>query len=403
MSLPAAFASGLWRSAFVPAATAAVGAAAALLDRGVWTAALVATLLALCAWAARTNRRRSAALAEAEQLRGEHRILRECVEHNPLAFAVYDGNDELIAWNKAYQTIHAEAFRQLQPRLNEGRIKYVDLVRVTETVLRGEAAEEEVVRRVALQRRADGVGVDREYPGLGWLRVSKFAMPSGAVAGFAVDINQLKQREAALREQVALSQSLAVQLRELADTDALTGAASRRAFLERADEAFMRSRRYGDDLCLALLDIDAFKAVNDTHGHAAGDEVLAGVVARCKAQLRDGADICGRIGGEEFAILLPQTSAAGGRALAERLRQAIAACVFKVAGRSFHVSASLGVAARTERDNNVAAMLARADAALYRAKDSGRDRVELAENSTRCPGTPLADTAAEPGASAPVS
>ena len=88
------------------------------------------------------------------------------------------------------------------------------------------------------------MAVDREYPNLGWLRVCKFATPSGAVAGFAVDINELKQREAALKEQVALSETLARQLRERADTDALTGTKSRRAFLECAAEEVQRMRRY---------------------------------------------------------------------------------------------------------------------------------------------------------------
>ena len=85
--------------------------------------------------------------------------------------------------------------------------------------------------------------MDREYPSLGWLRVCKFATPSGAVAGFAVDINELKQREAALKEQIALSDALARQLRERADTDALTGTQSRRAFLECAAEEFQRMRQ----------------------------------------------------------------------------------------------------------------------------------------------------------------
>ena len=235
-------------------------------------------------------------------------MLRESIENNPMPYAVYDDQDCLIAWNKAYEATHAEAFRRLRSQAEQGRLLYGELLRVTaEATLPAEAVAEHVAQRLRRQREANGVAVDREYPSLGWLRVCKFATPSGAVAGFAVDINELKQREAALKEQIALSDTLARQLRELADTDALTGTQSRRAFLERAAEELQRTRRYGHPLCLAMLDIDAFKAVNDLRGHAAGDQVLARVAAVCLAQLRTGTDHCGRLGGEEFAILMPET------------------------------------------------------------------------------------------------
>jgi diguanylate cyclase (GGDEF)-like protein len=208
--------------------------------------------------------------------------------------------------------------------------------------------------------------------------VCKFATPSGAVAGFAVDINELKQREAALQEQIALSETLARQLRERADTDALTGTMSRRAFLEGATEELHRTRRYGHTLCLAMLDIDAFKAVNDHRGHAAGDQVLARVASVCLSELRAGTDHCGRLGGEEFAILMPETELAGARVVAERLLAGIRELRFEAAGQAFGVSASIGVAALHAADDGVAALMARADAALYRAKKAGRDRVSVA-------------------------
>lgn len=363
----------------LPLATALVGLAAALLDPRPPTLALAALLLGLGAagvWAARRRRRRQAAV---DRVVAEHRMLRESVENNPMPYAVYDDRDRLIAWNKAYQATHAEAFKRLQSRPDQGGLIYGELVRITaEATLPPEQVAAHVAERVRQQREATGIGVDREYPGLGWLRVCKFATPSGAVAGFAVDINELKQREAALKEQVALSEQLTHQLRELADTDALTGTSTRRAFLARAEAEFQRTRRYGHPLCVAMLDIDDFKAVNDRHGHGAGDQVLARVAGECMVQLRACTDCCGRLGGEEFAILMPETELAGAQVLAERLCTAIRALRFEAGGQAFGVSVSVGVSSLSDGDDSFATLLGRADAALYRAKATGRDRVALA-------------------------
>ena len=226
-----------------------------------------------------------------ERIVTEHRMLRESVEGNPMPYAVYDAEDRLIAFNKAYEATHAEAFRRLHHLVDARQLRYADLIRVTAqaTMPPGEV-EAHIAERVRRQREADGAAVDREYPGLGWLRVCKFATPSGAIAGFAVDINELKNREAALEAQIVRSGELERKLRELADTDVLTGLASRRAFLARAAEEFLRARRYGGALCVAMLDVDEFKAVNDRRGHAAGDGVLVRVAHTCRAQMRGGID-----------------------------------------------------------------------------------------------------------------
>jgi len=368
-----------WNGIWLPLAMAVAGVGAALVDRGPLTVVLVLALLALCAAALTAGWHRRGAAAEVRRLVAEHRMLRESIENNPMPYAVYDDQDWLIAWNKAYEATHAEAFRRLRSQVEQGRLQYAELLRVTaEATLPAEAVAGHVAERLQRQREANGVAVDREYPSLGWLRVCKFATPSGAVAGFAVDINELKQREAALKEQIALSDTLARQLRELANTDALTGTLNRRAFLERAAEEIQRTRRYGHPFCLAMLDIDAFKAVNDLRGHAAGDQVLARVATVCLDQLRTGTDHCGRLGGEEFAILMPETELVGARAIAERLCAAIRELRFEAGGQAFCVSASIGVAALSSADDGVAALLARADAALYLAKGTGRDRVMVA-------------------------
>jgi diguanylate cyclase (GGDEF)-like protein len=381
------FRSDDWIGVTLPLAMALAGIGAAVLERGPITFALVGVLLVLGAAAVWLGWRRRGTAADVHRLMAEHRMLRESIENTPMPYSVYDDQDRLIAWNKAYEACHAEAFNRLSSQAEQGRLQYADLLRVTaEATLPAEAVAEHVAERLRRQREANGAAVDREYPSLGWLRVCKFATPSGAVAGFAVDINELKQREAALKEQVALSETLARQLRERADTDALTGTKSRRAFLECAAEEVQRMRRYGHPLCLAMLDIDAFKAVNDDRGHAAGDQVLARVAAVCLAQLRAG-DHCGRLGGEEFAIVMPETDLAGAQALAERLCAAIRELRFEAAGQTYGVSASIGVAALAAADEGIDALMARADAALYQAKGAGRDRVIVAGADAEWPGT----------------
>jgi len=189
----------------------------------------------------------------------------------------------------------------------------------------------------------------------------------GAPAGIVGVMTDISERKALERE-----------LTRLATTDPLTSAANRRHFLSQAEQEMERAGRYGRQLGVVMIDIDHFKAVNDGHGHAAGDAVLVAVAAACRSLLRD-VDCLGRIGGEEFALLLPETSLVGASEVAERLRQAIAATQVTVGHHVLHVTASLGAAERRDDDAGFDALLARADAALYRAKASGRDRVELAE------------------------
>lgn len=344
---------------------------------GTWQLALLGLLLGFSAWAAIAAWRARQALVAAARIEAEHRMLRESVEGNPMPYAVYDDQDRLIAWNKAYEATHEEAFRHLGTQIAAGKLRYADLIQVTaQATMKPEEVEAHVAERVRKQREGSGEAVDREYPRLGWLRVCKFATPSGAVAGFAVDINELKQREAALEAQIERSQALERQLRELADTDALTGASSRRAFLGRADNEFQRAQRYGHPLCVAMLDIDEFKGVNDRHGHGVGDQVLARVAEVCIGQLR-AVDHVGRLGGEEFAILLPETDLDGAQRFAERLCEAIRELRFEGAGDELRVSASVGVSEAANCDGDFSALLGRADAALYVAKGEGRNRVSI--------------------------
>jgi diguanylate cyclase (GGDEF)-like protein/PAS domain S-box-containing protein len=161
-------------------------------------------------------------------------------------------------------------------------------------------------------------------------------------------------------------------------TDALTGVANRCHFMHRANDEFARSRRYAHALVVWMVDLDHFKSVNDTYGHQAGDTVLQSFVSTCRNTVRDW-DVIGRVGGEEFAVLLPETSPGDALAVAERLRQTVATTRVPLAsGQSVSITVSIGMAAVSEADADMQAVLARADEALYQAKRTGRDKVSVA-------------------------
>lgn len=169
------------------------------------------------------------------------------------------------------------------------------------------------------------------------------------------------------------------QARYAAEHDHLTGAWSRRAFFGRAELAHADAVRTGGPLSLLIFDVDHFKAINDTHGHAVGDRVLADLVARTDAVLRGGA--CARLGGEEFAVLLPQTSADAARRVADDLRLMLErALVPGVGGAAVRYTVSVGVAT-LDVGESLPGLMQRADAALYAAKRAGRNRVVEAHSA----------------------
>jgi diguanylate cyclase (GGDEF)-like protein len=163
------------------------------------------------------------------------------------------------------------------------------------------------------------------------------------------------------------------QARYAAEHDHLTGAWSRRAFFGRAERAHADAVHTGETLSLLIFDVDHFKAINDTHGHAVGDRVLADLVARTGAVLRG--DACARLGGEEFAVLLPHADADAALQLAEKLRRTLErAAVAGAGGAAVRYTVSVGAASLDEGES-LAGLLQRADAALYAAKRGGRNRV----------------------------
>ncbi|MCA1620295.1 MAG: diguanylate cyclase [Acidobacteria bacterium] len=191
--------------------------------------------------------------------------------------------------------------------------------------------------------------------------------------GYLTDPTDLDLLRSRARTLLELKQYLD-SCQEAAFTDHLTGLANRRRFERQLEREVARTERYGRPFCLLLVDIDNFKDVNDTYGHDAGDEALRGVANVIQSGTR-GIDTGARIGGDEFAVILPETSLERGLEVAERLRTAIAALD---AYREARVTASIGVAELPACARTGDGLRAAADAALYEAKRSGRDRTACA-------------------------
>jgi len=180
---------------------------------------------------------------------------------------------------------------------------------------------------------------------------------------------ELARRNKELRER-------SEELRRLATVDHLTGCFNRRYFMNAADTEISRTRRHDRPLAVAMLDIDHFKQVNDTYGHQAGDLVLIKVAKSCEQALRD-EDILGRIGGEEFAVLLPETCEEDALSVLTRMCDNIRALIFVHDGQKIQVTVSVGLTLVLPKDISIDDAIKRADAGLYLAKNAGRDRIVI--------------------------
>lgn len=182
---------------------------------------------------------------------------------------------------------------------------------------------------------------------------------------------------------VTQRKNLERELQRLATTDMLTGMANRRAFLERAESAYAHSLGSGEPLTLLMLDLDHFKTINDRFGHLEGDRALVEFARAARSQLR-ATDVVGRLGGEEFGVLLPLTSMDEGMEVARRILESVRALELRdETGQAYALTASLGISTFHTADRSVRDLLDRADQALYRAKHQGRNQIAVQATDSR--------------------
>ena len=287
-----------------------------------------------------------------EALAAERQRLEAIVDRFPAGVLVVDEEDRITHSNQAF----AELFG---PRFSPAH-------------LLGMSRKDEIDRLAPLfEEQPDLSSVSEELTMRDGRILTREEISIAGTKGFVgqlliyQDITEYKQREKVLEH--------------LATTDALTELSNRRSFMQRCELEVERLRRYGgDSFALVMFDLDHFKQVNDTWGHPVGDLVLVHVAAIVRQLLRV-TDVAGRLGGEEFMVLLPSTGLSGARQLAERLRQRIAENPIAGPAGQFSVSASLGVTTfPIDGSDDLPKAMVRADQALYAAKSGGRNRVAVA-------------------------
>ena len=189
-------------------------------------------------------------------------------------------------------------------------------------------------------------------------------------------LSQTEKINRELEEEIDRRHKLEIKLKELAATDPLTGLYNRREYEMLFGHEMERARRTNSPLSVCIVDLDHFKKVNDTYGHAAGDEVLRRMADLFRSKLRS-MDIVGRLGGEEFIILLPETTIDQASMVGNRLLGALSTTDIQTSAATLRVSATIGITQLYPNDRDVNVIIQRADAALYKGKEAGRNRVEI--------------------------
>lgn len=322
----------------------------------------------------------------------EHALLDDAIESLPDGFALFDSDDRLLLCNQRYR----EIYRDSAPAIIIGA-SFESMVR--HGLERGQypqagttpgERETWLAERLRRHREPDGVPVLQELPGNRWLRIDERRTRGSGVAGVRTDVTEMVRTRQDLEATAAELQGANAQLEALSATDALTGLANRRRFDARLADEVQRSHRHGTALALLMIDIDHFKLYNDQLGHPQGDSALQAVAAVLAQQARRPGELVARFGGEEFALLLPHASAATALTVGERCQSAMAtlALPHRASPTAAHVTLSIGVAMLgTQRREDAAALVRRADAALYAAKAAGRARClmdEQEDEQERC-------------------
>lgn len=287
-------------------------------------------------------------------------FLADVIEHIPSATYVKNRQGRCLLVNKKYEEVTGKPREQVLGKLDS------EIYTPTEAEAY-RSSDVEVMRNGKMLETEESLSTSE---GEKHFLSVKFPTRNSAgeitgICGISTDITQIKHYQQ--------------ELERLSQYDELTGLFNRRHFISLSRHELSRSARYGGELSLLMLDVDYFKRVNDEYGHRAGDLVLAAISLEIRQALRE-TDIPGRLGGEEFAVLLPETGPEKAIQVAERLRKCIAGKSIDIGdGKQITCTLSIGIAAKPAEENDLEKLLHRADTALYAAKDAGRDQVVSAD------------------------
>jgi diguanylate cyclase (GGDEF)-like protein len=311
----------------------------------------------------RALRTERAARQQVESASRELEMLRSALEQVDYGVVLLDHELRAIFINRAFRAIW-----NLPDEKADSRPAFVALMYHGRDTKAYDVPPDEldryVAQRTALVRRGDETPLDLRLANGEVLRFKCKALPSGGrMLSYASVTDLVRQAE---------------ELQMLATTDPLTGIYNRRRFFSLAEAEWARSQRYDRPLSMLMVDIDHFKSINDTFGHDAGDRVIARVAEVCRNAKRD-TDILARVGGEEFAILLPETTARDAVLFGDRLRQILGEGRAADVRQLPKVTISIGVAQAGGSLTSIPKLMKAADGALYEAKRGGRDRVSIAD------------------------
>ena len=305
----------------------------------------------------RTCRSRIATrVSELAHARKELATLYAALDHVDSGLLILDGklrgrysNPSL---HRMFKSLTAEQIRTENPH-------YADMLRSAADAM-SVNVKDYVAKRLAWVKSGVGKPMDLEMTNGTVLRCHLAVLPAGGRMLIYSDVTDIVRA--------------AEEMERLATTDGMTGLLNRRHFLLLANREWKRARRYRQPLSLLMLDIDFFKSINDSFGHLAGDEVIVRLAEIAQVCKRD-SDVVARIGGEEFALLLPATRLQQAQSVAERIRNEIACSLLEAEGRSIVATVSIGVASMSEACPDFPHLMSIADQALYQAKRAGRNRV----------------------------
>jgi len=293
------------------------------------------------------------------------RCLVEALTESGQAISIYDAEDNLRFANKTYQGIFLRGY--------EGPFTFTEILRygarhgIGVRIDDGDV-EALIARTLPRRRSVPRKSFETDFLDGRWFWMDHTVLPNGWLLTVGADITALKHNERTLRQahEAAVAAS---------KTDLLTGLPNRRHILEVFDEALAVSQATGSSLCIAMADIDNFKAINDAHGHGAGDAVLQHFACVCRENLA-GRGHVGRVGGEEFLLIFPNTSPGDAARIIEQIRQDCAAAKGENDAAAPCYTFSAGLAEALPQDD-LTSTLHRADRALYAAKREGRNRTAV--------------------------
>lgn len=304
---------------------------------------------------------------EQQAIEFDRSLLRAIQEASPDAILVVNGQRAIVSFNQRFlDTWHIDNTYLKKHQRDDGSVVEEKLMRPAIKLLKDPDA---------FLARVEQLYADSTQEDLCEIELNDSRVLERHSVGLKNQDNQYLGRVWFFRD-ITSRKALESNLRHRASIDTLTGEMNRRHFFTCAKKEFLQARDKNLPLAILMIDLDHFKSVNDNYGHAAGDTVLELTCKRWRNVLRS-RDILGRVGGEEFAVLVPQGNIATTRAVAQRLSQAIRGAPFDLDGQEIFCSISVGFTLISPDDATVKDALSRADEALYQAKNAGRDCIKV--------------------------